>query len=403
MNDQKNLFRRLELVTSMFILASMLSVCLVIFYHYYQSHLQVRTQIQRTVEDYFVQNNTEIAEAMYFNLEEDLKVREKVLQARFGGDAFIKVEKIENNSDNFKNIQWRSIDSEESLMSTPIFFGSERVGAVNVKVSWDARNLLMLNGIGIYLSLLIAVSISLIVWIALFSLLKRKYFSPLMKQVMERERVIATTDTARMLAHDVKRPFNLLYSFLQSLEYVDDLEVVKKRIERTLPKAKLASASLQNLIDSTMKEESEGEFRLSDVFDIVMNQLDDLVNKRPEDISISFGYQKSIRGNQNDFVRIFQNIVCNALEASQKGDKIEIYVDVYDGNLQLSFRNEGSAISDSMLKKIFHSGVSHKQKSNRGEGLASVKRIISKLGGTISANSENFVTTFSIKLPAGTY
>ncbi|MAC95859.1 MAG: hypothetical protein CMC96_10180 [Flavobacteriales bacterium] len=99
-------------------------------------------------------------------------------------------------------------------------------------------------------------------------------------------------------------------------------------------------------------------------------------------------------------MRLFQNLISNALKYSKKEEKpiIQIKVKELDIHWQFSISDNGIGISEEFHEKIFvifqrlHGRT---QYSGTGIGLAVVKKIVESLGGKIWLESEeNVGTTF---------
>jgi two-component system NtrC family sensor kinase len=99
------------------------------------------------------------------------------------------------------------------------------------------------------------------------------------------------------------------------------------------------------------------------------------------------------------------NIMNNAVDAIEKGGRIEIITDVKDENtLTISIRDNGPGIPENVVKHIFEPFFTTKEKGKgTGLGLSISYGIMQKLGGTISVQSEvNRGTTFTLEMPIET-
>jgi signal transduction histidine kinase len=97
--------------------------------------------------------------------------------------------------------------------------------------------------------------------------------------------------------------------------------------------------------------------------------------------------------------QVVTNILKNALEATDKGDHIQVACSTEDSsNLLITIKNDGSPIPGDILPTIFTPFVTYKTNGS-GLGLAISSNIITAHGGTLSASSTEEETSFYIRLP----
>ncbi len=102
--------------------------------------------------------------------------------------------------------------------------------------------------------------------------------------------------------------------------------------------------------------------------------------------------------------RVFNNILKNAIAYSEAGTPILIQTKQTAHDVCISFQNRGKTIPRQKLERIFEKffRLDDARTSNTGGaglGLAIAKEIVTQHGGTISADSENGLTTFYVTLP----
>jgi CheY-like chemotaxis protein len=90
-------------------------------------------------------------------------------------------------------------------------------------------------------------------------------------------------------------------------------------------------------------------------------------------------------------IRVFVNIMANAIEASFHGDVVGVEVYHYNETLKISFCNLGEEISNSEMARFFEIGFSRKKSGGLGVGLAMVKRIVELHGSKVICSSEKLM------------
>lgn len=119
----------------------------------------------------------------------------------------------------------------------------------------------------------------------------------------------------------------------------------------------------------------------------------------------------NIEGDEGKLLQVFLNIIKNAVEATRKGDRLEITTSpskesfLDNGKIRkwilISIKDTGRGISEKDLKKIFLPFFT-KKKSGTGIGLAFSKKVIKDHGGFIKAESRiNKGTVFHLYIPFG--
>ncbi|WP_456272359.1 sensor histidine kinase [Bacillus sp. AK031] len=108
-----------------------------------------------------------------------------------------------------------------------------------------------------------------------------------------------------------------------------------------------------------------------------------------------------------DLIKLLSNLIDNAIEAAseqvKEDRKIEVRCESNTQEYVFSITNTGPTITMEQKEKIFTPGYSTKKRSMekeiRGQGLFIVKQIIEKYNGRITIDSEEGLTTFTIKIP----
>jgi signal transduction histidine kinase len=102
----------------------------------------------------------------------------------------------------------------------------------------------------------------------------------------------------------------------------------------------------------------------------------------------------------NKFTRVLDNLLINAYEALEPGDKVDICIKRNDDNFQILISDNGPGIPEDIVETLFLPFVTSGKLKGTGLGLAITSKIIEDHGGDISVKSEkNYGTTFTITLP----
>lgn len=214
---------------------------------------------------------------------------------------------------------------------------------------------------------------------------------------------------AHIAAHDLKSPLaniTMLAQLLQS-EYGEKLDDNAKELIQMM---KGTSETLRNMIEgilSTAKAEriEPNENSTIDFLELAQALMSLLSPEMKEYVD----FIPSLHVVQTDkdvVLQILINLVTNGIKYNNsEAPKVTLQFHVQNDTEIFSISDNGKGIAredQERLFELFETGNSNDRFGNKGTGigLATVKRLIEKLGGSIKVNSKiNFGTTFIISIP----
>jgi two-component system, NtrC family, sensor kinase len=210
------------------------------------------------------------------------------------------------------------------------------------------------------------------------------------------------------VAHELNNPLNNImlssHVMLEDFENLSDEEkkdILKDIVDETHRSKNIIS----NLLDFVRQSSSN-----IDQLDIV-TLLQDTIRLASNEIKLSgikIEFQASdnlpkIYGDTQQLRQVFLNLILNAIDASSKGNKIQVFVTPADEPNYVSVKilDFGSGIPEHILNSIFDPFFTTKGKGKgTGLGLSVSQGIITKHGGRIQVNSkEGKGSTFTVTLP----
>ncbi len=224
--------------------------------------------------------------------------------------------------------------------------------------------------------------------------------------IAKTERDMAWREMAKQVAHEIKNPLTPMKLHIQHLknmssssperaqemigkvsstliEQINNLSSIASEFSNfaTLPKADNNRTELNEVV-----EHVHDLFRERDDMDIFMNEpIDDLI----------------VFADRNHLVRIFVNIIKNAIQSIPQGKRgrIEIELSKEINTAQVRIADNGVGIPESMKDKIFTPNFTTKS-SGTGLGLAICVNMLDTMNGKIYFTSEeNVGTQFFIEIP----
>jgi len=221
-------------------------------------------------------------------------------------------------------------------------------------------------------------------------------------RVLHQEKMAAFGLLAAGIAHEVGNPLTSISSMVQMLQKHDTDPY-------SLNKLSLVSGQLQR-IRTTLRELIEFSRPASTVRSRVA--LGEVID---EALNIAKYYKRThgriaspelppdlppLYGVRDQLVQVFLNLVLNAIDATDRGGRIDLRVARIEGGVEVAIRDEGSGIGEADVAKLFQPYFTTK-KHGTGLGLFVTRKLVEDHGGTVTCESTSGVgTVFRVSLPA---
>ena len=213
------------------------------------------------------------------------------------------------------------------------------------------------------------------------------------------------------LAHDIRTPLTSVIGYLNLLEEDPNMPPEQRaaRVHIALEKAYRLETMVNEFFEIT-RYNLQGivlEKETIDLYYMLVQMTDEfypLLQAHQNTTELDVDEEMTIYGDAENLARVFNNILKNAVAYSYPGTVIKISAKQTDTEVQICFQNKGKTIPAHKLESIFEKffRLDESRSSNTGGaglGLAIAKEIVTLHGGTISADSHDEITTFSITLP----
>lgn len=221
------------------------------------------------------------------------------------------------------------------------------------------------------------------------------------------ERESAWTEMARQVAHEIKNPLTpmrLSVQYLQKAWNENDPELGKKLknttqtiVEQIDTLSEIASAFADFASMPVKKPETISLYKVihhaitlfdnDHRFRIVFHQ--------------QLDYSPVVLADQNSLIRVFNNLIKNAIQATEgiQNGMIELTLSDENGYFIITIADNGKGMTEEQASRVFTPYFTTKT-SGTGIGLSIVRNILQAIGGSISFKTEKGIgTTFTLKLP----
>jgi len=221
------------------------------------------------------------------------------------------------------------------------------------------------------------------------------------------ERESAWREMAKQVAHEIKNPLTPLKLGVQLLEkswrendpnfekkfasfnksFIEQIDSLATIASEFSNFAKMPDTKLEKLLLMPIINQSLEVFNSSDNVEIIVL---DRTNR-----------EATVLGDKDQLLRTFNNLLKNAIEASEGKGRCAIKIKVIndDKNVYVEVEDNGKGIDPNLQDNIFVPNFTTKS-SGTGLGLAFVKQAIENAGGSIEFKSAvNLGTTFYLTFP----
>ncbi len=226
------------------------------------------------------------------------------------------------------------------------------------------------------------------------------------KKLAQSEREGAWREMAKQVAHEIKNPLTPMKLSIQYLQHAfqsrpDNIEPLLKRVSATLIE------QIDNLSHIATEFSNFAKMPQAENQQIVLNNhVTSVYNLfRSENVDMRLSVPKEsfvVFADKNHLVRVFNNLIKNAIQAIPEDRNGVITVSLYKQDDEVAIvcvHDNGSGISDDKKNKVFVPNFTTKN-SGTGLGLAISKNIIESVNGRIWFETEvNVGTKFFVELP----
>ncbi|HUB09187.1 MAG TPA: GAF domain-containing protein [Myxococcales bacterium] len=206
------------------------------------------------------------------------------------------------------------------------------------------------------------------------------------------------------LLHDLRTPMTIISGYAQLMEGEADRDQRRRGKEMILKQFDLIN-SMTGEVLAFVRGERELLVRKVHL-NFFLDDVEAFVRKDLEgsgiELSLSRGYEGTVRFDENKVKRAIFNLVRNAVQAMPEGGRLTLASKLEDGAWVLRCGDTGKGIPPEIAAHVFEEFVTHGKTGGTGLGLALVKRIVEEHGGTLGFETEvGKGTTFWIRLPQG--
>lgn len=210
------------------------------------------------------------------------------------------------------------------------------------------------------------------------------------------------------VAHDIRTPISLIQQLVAQLSNKENLENNIQLIKRNTQNLNEYVTQLLDFqkAERKMLKLAVKQSDLKKIINRIVTEVQPLIEEKSIDIDVSIP-KINLWFDEKKMVRIFYNLISNAIQYSEDGGQIEIKASVHKKVVKIDFIDNGLGIPEKEQKLIFSrftrgTNINNKGIPGTGIGLMISKKFVELHGGQIELKSkENLGSTFTITLLKG--
>lgn len=221
------------------------------------------------------------------------------------------------------------------------------------------------------------------------------------QKLQQDEKLEALGSVAASCAHEVKNPLSSIHGIVSNMEeeldeserHHRDVRVIQQEIDRL-------DSVVQQIL--TFARRGEDDTRSIDVTELLQG-VAYVLGKAPEGVRVEVDLPDHAllraRAVESDLKGVLFNLLRNALEASPRGERVEIRLTGEDENVRIAITNHGDPPDDDVLDTIRSQDKTPDPARRNGFGLPIVQNQLHDMNGSLEADVQDDTTTFVVRLP----
>ncbi len=221
--------------------------------------------------------------------------------------------------------------------------------------------------------------------------------------VLHQEKMAALGLLAAGIAHEVGNPLTSISSLVQMLQRRDCDDYAREKLALVNGQLQRIQATLRELTNFGRPASTERRrVRIQDVLDEALHIAKYYKGTKGRDVVplVPPGLPAFV-AVRDQLVQVFLNLVLNAVDATDRGGRVEIRACCRDGRLEVEVADDGCGIAPENTPRLFQPYFTTKPHGT-GLGLFVTRKLVADHGGEVAFESRpGGGTTFRVTLPLG--
>ncbi len=221
----------------------------------------------------------------------------------------------------------------------------------------------------------------------------------LREEKVKAERLAAIGNMLSTIVHDLRTPINNIYGFVDLLAEENDPAMRKEFTDIINQQIQILNNMAHDVLDFAKGKTNILPVKtpVNKILDRFKKTFENEIRTRGFTLNIVNEAPSMIYVDPDKVMRIFMNIMKNALEAMEKGGTFSIIAKNVGDEVEFQLQDTGKGIPENIKNRLFESFVTSGKKEGTGLGLAIVKNLVDQHKGRIEVESTpGKGTTFKI-------
>ncbi|MEQ8173955.1 MAG: ATP-binding protein [Syntrophomonadaceae bacterium] len=220
------------------------------------------------------------------------------------------------------------------------------------------------------------------------------------EQMARLDKLNVVGQMAAGIAHEIRNPMTTVHGFLQLLKINSDFVKYEDYFDVMINELDRANSIISGFLSLAKERAMEvGEENLNRIIESIapLIQAEAIIDYKL--VQLELADIPDLELSQNDIRQLILNLVRNALEASDPGNKIILRTFLADSHVVFAVEDEGKGIEPHILEKLGTPFLSTKD-NGTGLGLVVCYNVAEKHGASIKVATGSDGTTFSVLFKA---
>ena len=220
-------------------------------------------------------------------------------------------------------------------------------------------------------------------------------------KILQSEKLAGIGTLAAGIAHEINNPLTGILGLAEATQYENDIAVIKS-YTKDIVKYSLGARDIVKELSGYSRSVRDESTSTVDLAKVMENSLK--MAKHSESfvsIKLNCNLQRDcyILANEGEIQQVFVNLMVNAIHAMDEQGSLSLQCVKEYGFVKATVADTGTGIPEKQITQIYNPFFTTKEAGKgTGLGLYVVYRIITKFGGSISADSQvGKGTTFTLK------
>jgi len=230
-----------------------------------------------------------------------------------------------------------------------------------------------------------------------------QYERDLRDQLIQAEKLASIGTMASGIAHEINNPLFGITGLSERLEHETRPEVVKEYVQDIMEMGRRIAAIVKDLNVYAHKNSSETrcDIDVNHIIEEAMKMARRACVLDEVKVQTDFSVLPPIRGNPDELLQVFVNLVTNAVQAMDGQGTLVLTTNSVNGSIRATVSDSGPGIAPHLLGKIFDPFFTTKEQGKgTGLGLHIVRDIVIRSGGRVKVDSgPGRGACFTVELP----